>query len=42
VGDFWILKYTEKLPPDAALSIYVLTPKAVVTERFALRDVALP
>lgn len=42
VGDFWILKYTEKLPPDAALSIYVLTPKAVVTEKFALRDVALP
>ena len=42
VGDFWILKYSEKLPPDAALSIYVLTPKSLVTEKFALKDVALP
>ena len=42
VGDFWILKYSEKLPADSALSIYVLTPKAVVTEKFALKDVPLP
>ncbi|HEU5251441.1 MAG TPA: hypothetical protein VFW15_15770 [Thermoanaerobaculia bacterium] len=42
VGEFWILKFADKLPADAALRIYVLTPKAVVTERFALKDVALP
>jgi hypothetical protein len=42
VGDFWILKYSEKVPDDAALSISVLTPKALVTERFALKDVPLP
>ncbi len=42
VGDFWILKFADKLPADAALRIYLLTPKAVVTERFALKDVALP
>jgi hypothetical protein len=42
VGEFWILKYSEKLPADAALSIYVLTPKSLVTEKFALKDVPLP
>jgi hypothetical protein len=42
VGDFWILKYAEKVPADATLSIYVMTPKSVVTEKFALKDVPLP
>jgi hypothetical protein len=42
VGDFWILKYSDRLPDDATLSISVLTPKALVTERFALKDVPLP
>jgi hypothetical protein len=42
VSSFWILKFPEKLPPDAGLRIYVLTPKALVTERFALKDVPLP
>ncbi|HEY6066856.1 MAG TPA: hypothetical protein VIY96_11915 [Thermoanaerobaculia bacterium] len=42
VGEFWILKYSDALPADAALRIYVLTPKALVTEKFALKDVPLP
>jgi len=42
VGDFWILKYTDKVPSDATLRIYVMTPKSVVTEKFALKDVPLP
>lgn len=42
VGDFWILKFSEKVPADAGLRIYVMTPKSMVTERFALKDVALP
>jgi hypothetical protein len=42
VGDFWILKFLEPLPPDAGLRIYVMTPKSVVTEKFALKDVSLP
>jgi hypothetical protein len=42
VGDFWILKFFEPLPPDAGLRIYVMTPKAMVTEKFTLKDVALP
>ncbi|HMA19111.1 MAG TPA: hypothetical protein VKS03_11790 [Thermoanaerobaculia bacterium] len=42
VGDFWILKFMEKLPADAGLRISVMTPKSLVTERFALKDVALP
>jgi hypothetical protein len=42
VGDFWILKLGEKLPADAGLRIYLLTPKALVSERFALKDVPLP
>lgn len=42
VGDFWILKFMEKLPADAGLQVSVMTPKSVVTERFALKDVALP
>lgn len=42
VGDFWILKFSEKVPADAGLRIYVMTPKSMVTERFALADVALP
>lgn len=42
VGDFWILKFADKLPADAALRIYVMTPKSLATENFALRDIALP
>lgn len=42
VGDFWILKFLEPVPADAGLRIYVMTPKAMVTERFTLKDVALP
>jgi hypothetical protein len=42
VGDFWILKFTEKLPADAGLQVDVMTPKSMVTERFALKDVPLP
>jgi hypothetical protein len=42
VSSFWILKFPEKLPPDAGLRIYVLTPKALVIERFALKDLPLP
>jgi hypothetical protein len=42
VGEFWILKILEPLPPDAGLRIYVMTPKAMVTEKFVLKDVPLP
>lgn len=42
VGDFWILKFMEKLPADAGLRIFVMTPKSLVTERFSLKDVPLP
>ena len=42
VGDFWILKFTEKVPADASLRIYLMTAKAVVTAPFSLKDVALP
>jgi len=42
VGDFWILKFTEKLPADASLRIYLMTGKALVTAPFNLKDVALP
>ena len=42
VGEFWIIKYTEKLPADASLRIYLMTPKALVTATFSLKDVALP
>lgn len=42
VSSFWILKFAEKVPPDAGLRIYLMTPKAMVTERFALKDVSLP
>jgi hypothetical protein len=42
VGDFWVLKFSEKIPADAGLRIFVLTPKSVVTENFALKDIALP
>lgn len=39
---FWILSFGEKPPPDASLRIYVLTPKALVSAPFSLKDVALP
>jgi hypothetical protein len=42
IGDFWILKFADKVPADAALRVYLLTPKSVVAERFALKDIALP
>jgi hypothetical protein len=42
IGAFWILKFAEKLPNDASLRIYLLTPKALVTVPFSLKDVALP
>jgi hypothetical protein len=42
VGEFWIVKFTEKVPDDASLRIYVMTPKALVTAPFSLKDVALP
>ena len=42
VGDFWILKFGEKVPADAGLRVYVMTPKSMVTEKFALKDIALP
>jgi hypothetical protein len=42
VGGFWILKFLEPIPTDAGLRIYVMTPKAMITEKFALKDVALP
>jgi hypothetical protein len=42
VSGFWILNFPEKLPADASLRVYMLTPKAVVTLPFALKNVALP
>ncbi|MDQ5859248.1 MAG: hypothetical protein M3542_13355 [Acidobacteriota bacterium] len=42
VGTFRILKFPEKLPADASLRVYLLTPKSVVTTPFQLKDVALP
>ena len=42
VGEFWIVKFTEKPPADASLRIYLMTPKALVTAPFSLKDVALP
>ncbi len=42
VGSFRILKFSEKLPADASLKIYLLTPRAVVSAPFTLMDVALP
>jgi hypothetical protein len=42
IGDFWILKYPEKLPADASLAVYVLTPKALVSSPFNLKDIPLP
>jgi hypothetical protein len=42
VGTFRILKFPEKLPADASLRIYLLTPKSLVTTPFQLKDVALP
>jgi hypothetical protein len=42
VGDFWILKYPEKLPEDASLVIYVMTPKALVSAPFNLKGIPLP
>lgn len=42
VGTFRILKFPEKLPADASLRVYLLTPKSVVTTAFQLKDVALP
>jgi hypothetical protein len=42
VGSFRILKFTEKLPADASLRIYLMTPKSLVTAPFSLKDVALP
>ena len=42
VGTFRILKFSEKLPADAGLRVYLLTPKSVVTTPFQLKDVALP
>jgi hypothetical protein len=42
VGSFRILKFSEKVPADAALRVYVLTPKSLVTTPFQLKNVALP
>jgi hypothetical protein len=42
VGTFRILKFAEKLPADASLRVYLLTPKSVVTTPFQLKNVALP
>jgi hypothetical protein len=42
VGEFWIVKFTERVPDDASLRIYLMTPKALVSAPFSLRDVALP
>jgi hypothetical protein len=42
IGSFRILKFTEKLPADASLRIYLMTPKSMVTAPFSLKDVALP
>lgn len=42
VGTFRILKFPEKLPADASLRVYLLTPKSLVTTPFQLKNVALP
>ena len=42
VGSFRILKFAEKLPADAGLRIYLMTPKSLATAPFSLKDVALP
>jgi len=42
VGTFRILKFSEKLPADASLRVYLLTPKSLVTTPFQLKNVALP
>lgn len=42
VGAFRILKFSEKLPADASLRVYLLTPKSLVTTPFQLKNVALP
>lgn len=42
VGGFRILKFPEKLPADASLRVYLLTPKSLVTTPFQLKDLALP
>ena len=42
VGSFRILKFAEKLPADASLRIYLMTPKSMVTAPFNLKDVGLP
>ena len=42
IGSFRILKFAEKLPADASLRIYLMTPKSLATAPFSLKDVALP
>jgi hypothetical protein len=42
VGTFRILKFPEKLPADASLRVYLLTPRSLVTTPFQLKNVALP
>lgn len=42
IGSFRILKFSEKVPADAGLKIYLLTPKSLVTTPFQLKNVALP
>jgi hypothetical protein len=42
IGSFRILKFSEKVPADAGLKVYVLTPKSLVTTPFQLKNVALP
>jgi len=42
IGSFRILKFAEKLPADAGLRIYLMTPKSLATAPFSLKDVALP
>lgn len=40
--DFRILKFGQKLPADAVLTIYVQTAKSLATVPFTLKDVSLP
>ena len=42
IGSFRILKFSEKVPADAGLKVYLLTPKSLVTTPFQLKNVALP
>jgi hypothetical protein len=42
VGTFRILKFPEKLPADASLRVYLLTPRSLVTTPFQLKNIALP